>query len=128
MKHLFLYLARRDKTAIKLLSTFKADKEYKPTPIKSLDQLSLPLALETRLNQEIETNKMLWEPMVESAENYKELKKALRKRGYKNLPINPLPNFNISREVVTNTERPVKIVKVYRGEKSNRPTMLRRKD
>jgi hypothetical protein len=50
--------------------------------------MNLPVSIEQELFKTLESNKMLFEPWVETASNYNELSDSIKKRGYKNIPSN----------------------------------------
>lgn len=86
-KKIYLYLARRDKKGIKILSIFSGN-DCMATRLNDIKSLSLPNALEVDMYNKIFENRMLWEPWIESADNYNKLKEQLKKRGYSNVPVN----------------------------------------
>ena len=92
MSKLYLYLARRDSKGIKILIILSG-KEQQPTRITDLSLLNLPNAWQVEIQREIDDNKMLWEPFLESATDYKVLKQSLKNRGFINLPLNDSPKF-----------------------------------
>ena len=79
---LYLYLARRDKRAIKILTTFRGH-AVPPTRVQDIRQLGLPREMANKLNQIIQDDRLLWEPWVESAESFDQLRTSLSNRGYK---------------------------------------------
>ena len=91
MAKLFLYLGRRDKKGMQLLSVFNAPKEIRPTRVQNIKDLKLPHDLEQEIAQTVHDERMLHELWMESAENFAGLKESLKKRGYKNLPIQQAP-------------------------------------
>jgi len=99
----FLYLARRDKKGFKLLSVFNSEKKVGPARASSISDLSLPKNLEAQIQQSIDKDDMFWEPWLETANSFNDLKKSLQNRGYTNLPIHDSPkhasvNFYFSDE------------------------------
>ena len=84
---LYLYLTRRDRTGVKLISVFPAPHPVPPTRLADIKTLNLPSELSLEIDKTINTNRMLFEPWVQSASNYQELKESLKNRGYKNIPI-----------------------------------------
>lgn len=82
---LYLYLARRDRSNIKVLTTFPGP-IYPATRVKNIEDLKLPLELEKELSKTIRENRMLWEVWIEGAENYDSLRESLIARGYRNVP------------------------------------------
>lgn len=60
--------------------------------LTDVSQLKLPQTWERQIQQIIYDNKMLYEPWIETAKDYNELRKRLVGRGYSELPMgaNPL--------------------------------------
>lgn len=83
--------------------------------------MNLPDELEREISHTIELNRMLFEPWVQSANGFQELKESLKKRGYKNLPISPSP-LHEARPVPINTKKSTPKTKHMQTNK----TMLRR--
>ncbi len=98
---IYLYLARRDRSSVRILCKLRGY-EINASRIQNVDTLGLPPDWTTALNQIIYDNRMLWEPWVESADTYEDLKDSLRLRGYKNLPMSGQPEFTAA-----NTASPV---------------------
>lgn len=86
----WLYLGRRDKKGVKILTVLKGGNQS-PTRIPDITILHLPPALERELKGAINDNRMLWEPWIESAESYAQLSESLKKRGFTHLPMNERP-------------------------------------
>ena len=100
----FLYLAKRDKTGVKVLAHLRSNKRLFGR-VTNLKDLNLPQAWESRVEGIIHENRMLWEPWVETAESYQALKKAMLSRGYTALPSHSMPvirGINASDEVQPN--------------------------
>jgi hypothetical protein len=119
MQKLFLYLASRSKQGIKIVTHFKADKEVN-SPLSSLEELELPPQWKMAVGKILNENKMLYEPRLETAKSYNELKERLKTRGFTNLPMGELPMIhftNIHKAPKANTSG-CKVVK----------TMLRKKE
>lgn len=89
---LYLYLARRDKTGVRILVKMQS-REMLPVRIEDISTLNLPTGWEGQINQIIFDARMLWEPWVESADTYEELRASLKVRGYTNIPVNSQPEF-----------------------------------
>lgn len=85
-KKLFLYLARRDKSGVRLLATFPG-KTFPATKVKNLDDLDISASLKREMQKEIKNNRMLWQLWIEGASSFAELREGLLKRGYKNIPM-----------------------------------------
>jgi hypothetical protein len=91
-KSLYLYLGKRDKKGIRVISIFPGkDKNIPATRIQDISDLSLSPVIEASISKTIYDNRMLWEPWLEGADNFKSLKAALRDRGYTNLPTHSMP-------------------------------------
>lgn len=89
---LYLYLARRDKSAIRILSIFRG-KEQAPTRLDSLAPLNLPNNFQVQLEQVIFNDRLLWEPWIESFESFDDFRNTLRRRAYLNIPISNRPEY-----------------------------------
>jgi hypothetical protein len=88
----YLYLAKRDKKGIKIVSVFQGNKTNFQK-INDTGELGLPKNMEDRINQVKHNERMNWELYVESAEDFKSLLHILGNRGYRNLPTSPKPIF-----------------------------------
>lgn len=86
MESLYLYLARRDKKGVRLLATLKGN-HSSATRLGDIKTLQLPAEMERELADVIHENRMYWEPWIESATSFQDLKSKLAKRGYKELPV-----------------------------------------
>lgn len=64
-----------------------------PNKIDNIGEFNLPVKLQNSIQKSIKDNRMLWEPWVESADSFKDLKESLKKRGYKDLPVTSFPKF-----------------------------------
>lgn len=82
----YLYLARRDKSTIKMLAILTGG-EHPASRIADVKQLNLAIELEQKIIIQTKENKMLWELWLESATDYVDLKSKLKRRGYTNLPL-----------------------------------------
>lgn len=83
----YVFLAKRDKSDIKVLTILKGG-EHPATRVEDIKKLSLSPELEQKISVQVKEHKMLWELWIESAENFEELKKKLIKRGFRKLPMN----------------------------------------
>ena len=61
--------------------------ETAPMRVEDIKKLNLPNGIENEVINNIYHNRMLWEPWIESALDYNQLKKSLRERGYTNIPM-----------------------------------------
>lgn len=82
---LYLYLAKRDKSGIRILVKLKSRPQL-PTRLNDVSILHLPEGWESEIKQTIYESRMLWEPWIESSESFDEFKTSLKKRGFSNLP------------------------------------------
>lgn len=87
MAKIYLYLGRRDKSGIQVLSTFATDEELPRTRVANIKDLHLPSPMEMALSNIAYEKRMLWEVWIESADDFRALRDKLSKRGYKNLPL-----------------------------------------
>ena len=89
---LWIYLGRRDKSGIKILSQFRG-KKIMATRVTNVADLQLPTDYQEIIEKEIYNNRFLYEPWIESAASYSELKDKLSNRGYYNLPVSNVPMY-----------------------------------
>ncbi len=99
MKRIYIYLAKRDKKGLKILLVLKGQ-SHPPARIIDIAQLALPNDLEQKISKQIHLDRMLWEPWIESADDYVQLKTSLRNRGYLGLPMCSSPLFESNLESV----------------------------
>lgn len=92
---LYVYLARRDKTGVRLLVILSSTKIL-PTRLESVESLNLSISLTNQLNQTIYDSRMLWEPWIESSDSFDIFREKLKVRGYTNIPINPQPEILVT--------------------------------
>jgi hypothetical protein len=59
--------------------------------LSSLEQLNLPQVWEQKISQIVHDNRMLYEPRLETATDFEELRGRLKGRGYTNLPTAAIP-------------------------------------
>ena len=88
-KKIYLYLGRRDKKGAAILAILHGP-PVPPSRVPDVARLGLPRDLTARLQQSIYEERMYWEPWIESADTYGDLVESLRKRGYTNVPVNPI--------------------------------------
>jgi hypothetical protein len=86
MSKIYLYMGRRDKKGVKILSVFPGI-NLPRSRVEDLRDLHLPSLMENAISKTIHENRFLWEVWMEGAERFDELKKRLEKRGYRNIPI-----------------------------------------
>ncbi len=119
MESLYLYLARRDKKGVRLLATLNG-KQSAATRLGDIRTLQLPAAMERELADVIYENRMYWEPWIESAASFKDLKSKLSGRGYKELPIhNRAAVTDHGQPTANTTALPKNNVMVQRSRKSS---------
>ena len=98
---IWLYLARRDKKAVRILCK-GLGKDILASRVESLDKIGLPEDWHTKIKQVSHDNRMLWELWVESFERFEDLRAALHERGYSNIPMSPQPELSASMREVPN--------------------------
>jgi hypothetical protein len=59
--------------------------------VSNINDLQLPAELTKEIQETVHLNRMEYEPWIESADSFAGLKESLKKRGYKNLPIQQAP-------------------------------------
>jgi hypothetical protein len=101
LKILWLYLAKRDKKGVQILAKLLC-REINPIALSSIKILGLPPSWEGKIADTIEQNKIYWEPWVQTAETFDEIKLNLKARGYSNIPVNGNPMILITPQVVVN--------------------------
>lgn len=89
---LYIYLARRDKTEVKILAAVKGN-VHMPTRLTDIKALGLPPSLEQEITQTIWDNRMLWEPWIEGVADFNQLKGSLAKRRFTNVPSYEVPAY-----------------------------------
>ena len=95
MKKLYVYLASRSKKGIKLITTLQSNNVVGRTPLNDLRAFNLPSVWQREIQKIIHDNRMLYEPIVETANNYIELRERLKARGFSNLPLGAAQMINI---------------------------------
>lgn len=81
-------MASRSKKGIKLITTLRGE-EIVSSKVTDVSQLNLPMVWQKQIASIIYNNRMLYEPHIESATNYNELRERLKNRGFENLPMGP---------------------------------------
>ena len=89
---MYLYLGRRDKKGVQIVTVLDGPK-VAPTRLTDLSALKLPAQMAESVEQIIYDNRMYWEPWIESADSYQDLRQALIKRGYRELAFNSRPVY-----------------------------------
>ena len=113
---IYLYLAKRDKTGIRILAKVRGQQQL-PSRIGDIKTLNMPQDWTTNISQIILTSKMMWEPWIQSADSYEDLRNALKSRGFSNIPVSPILEFspaNVQTPLINSSNLP------------NRKTMVRK--
>jgi hypothetical protein len=87
---IYLYLAKRDRQGVKVVMVLQG-KETPPTRLTDASLMRLTPEILPELQNILHDHRMEWEPWVESASNYEDLRKKLERRGYSNLPLKSQP-------------------------------------
>lgn len=101
LTNLYIYLARLDKKGVQILAILQS-RPVAPVRLGDVSTLSLPAAFADKISQAIYDNRMLWEPWVETADDYASLRTSLTTRGYSNLPVSGQPEFPLVQAPVVN--------------------------
>lgn len=96
--NLFIYLARRDKTGIRIIARV-IGRELSSVRLteESLLSLQLPSSWYTEISQIVYNDRMQWEPWIESISDFATWRTSLKKRGYSNIPVSSQPEFTQSK-------------------------------
>lgn len=94
MQRLYLYLASRSKKGIKLITILQGESQV-TSKVTDLKTLNLPQVWQNQIQKIIYDHRMLYEPWIESAKNYEELKTRLKERSFTDIPLGPLPLLNM---------------------------------
>lgn len=84
---IWLYMAKRDKKGVYILARLKGRYQSR-VKVTDIEVLNLPKNWEIEIKKIIKEDRMNWEPFVESADTFDDLKELLKKRGYTRLPVN----------------------------------------
>ena len=87
---IFVYLARRDKKGLKVIMNLQG-MTTPATRLTDMGALRLTPEVVVELQSIIHEHRMDWEPWIESADNYEELRQKLVRRGYSQLPLKSEP-------------------------------------
>jgi hypothetical protein len=90
---LYIYLARRDKKGIKVISGFSFDGKVYATRVEDIVSLGLNPKIADEIAREASQNRMEYELFAESAASFDELKSSLAKRGYSHLPLQQFTGY-----------------------------------
>ena len=121
---LYLYLAKRNKKGIKILTVLNSE-PCMPIRLTDVKKLKLSSDMESKISQEIHSNRLLWEAWIETADDFAGLKKSLTARGFSNLPLGFSCAYNLQREKI---KREKKIEAPLKSQANAPKTMLRRKN
>lgn len=125
MKKTYLYLAHRSKKGIKILATLFVKNDHFASKILDASKIGLPDSLQMKIVKQAHDDRMLWELWVETAENFLELKKGLKNRGYTDLPLSCNPLFETEIEsVVSKVQKKTDLI--IKSVEKPKKTMLRR--
>lgn len=95
MKRLYLYLASRSKQGIKLITVLQGE-SIVTSRVTDLSNLKLPQIWERRIYQIIYDNRMLYEPWIEAATDFNELRARLAGRGFSDIPMGACPLLHMA--------------------------------
>lgn len=90
-----MYLASRSKQGVKLVTVLQST-EIVNTNLTDLSSLKLPQIWERKINQIIQENKMLYEPRLETAKDFEEIRTRLKNRGFTNVPMGAQPLLDMA--------------------------------
>lgn len=85
---IYVYLAKRDKSTVKILASFTYGTKVYPTKIdqNKIDMLGMNAQASSSMKRQMWENRMDYEMFVETADSFEDLKSSLRDRGYSHLP------------------------------------------
>ena len=111
---IWIYIARRDKAGVKLLTQLRG-KKILASHLESVDDLRLPLDYKDFIKKSIYENRLLFEPWIESANDYLALRSQLKLRGYSNIPLSNIQEYGsitsaISPEIYTKNINQIKVM------------------
>jgi hypothetical protein len=101
LKTLWLYLAKRDKKGIQILANFLC-RDLSPIRLDDIKRLALPLSWESKISEYIQQNKIDWEPWIQTEEEFDNLKRNLKLRGYSYIPSNGQPMISVYPQLIVN--------------------------
>jgi len=127
MNKLYIYLANRNKNGVKILTILSCKDNFNPTKIIDVSKLGLEdIELENKINKYFYDNRMYWDLFLETAISFKELKKSLKNRGYKDLPSFGGVMFNEQADVVVNKLINKPKLAIKSSKDLNQKTMIRK--
>ncbi len=90
---LYLYLGRRDKKGVRVVTVLEGPHTH-PVRVTDLKSLQLPSGIYEAVDQIVHDNRMYYEPWIEAADSYEDLKVSLTRRGYRDLYVSSKPLFD----------------------------------
>lgn len=91
--NLFIYLARRDKKGIKVISAFAFDGKAHATRVNDIASLGLSPQIMAKVSEAMFENRMDYELFAESAPSFDALRSSLERRGYSHLPLQQFTGY-----------------------------------
>lgn len=107
---LWFYLGRRDKRGVRIIAKLRG-REQMPVRVEDVSALQLPPVWQAEITQIVYDSRMEWEPWVESASTFDELRASLKLRGYTKIPVTSHPEFatsNVQTPQINNSYLPQK--------------------
>ena len=96
MGKIYLYLLKRNKGDVKIIGSLVSQHVLHASRLTDLDVLGLSVQERLDLKKVIEFHRIDWEPWIESAESYHELREKLNTRGISAPPSPNAPLINLS--------------------------------
>jgi hypothetical protein len=93
MGNVYIYLTRRNKSDVRIIGTILSSQQIHASRLNEIGHLGLSAGDRDELKMIVSGYLLEWEPWIESAENYQDLKEKLIKRGI-NAPPSNTPIFN----------------------------------
>jgi len=106
----YVYLAKRDKRGIKILTIFQSQNHI-PERANNLSEIPMEINVLQKIQQIVYDNRLNWEPWIESAGTYDQLKAKLKKRGYTGIPMSQQPEVPSPKKVVTRVQESKVMIK-----------------
>ena len=117
----YLYLGRRDKKGVKVLTVFGSQNSPR-IRVEDIKSLHLYPSLETSLEKTIYEHRFLWEVWIEGANNFEELKEKLKQRGYRNIPMHAEQTHPIKQNTIPYIKKSKNNTMLERNSKKLLPT------
>jgi hypothetical protein len=89
MFNLFLYLIKKDRKDIKIITSLDGEIPIKPCKVNDVKRLELPPPITQAAEQIIKSHHMQWDAWIESANSIQDLQKSLKRRGFYYFPMKP---------------------------------------